>query len=314
MAVYTHITSAQLTEFLAPYRLGALESFTGIAEGVSNSNFLLNLTTGKYILTLFEERTNAVELPYFLALTEHLDERGIPCPKPIRLANGEALGMLAGRPAVIVSFLPGKSVTQPDEKYCAAAGRTLAEMQLAGLNFPLHRTNGLGADAWMKLLTSGDDGGETVRRARVACGAALEQWPKHLPTGAIHADFFPDNVFFEHGTLCGVIDFYFACNDLLAYDLAIAINAWCVDTSGRIDDRRARALVRAYHAHRTLTPEEIAAMPILLAAAALRFLATRQHDWINRQPGALVTPKDPAEYGRILAYHTAHPTAFKEWL
>ncbi len=314
MAVYTHITSEQLVAFLAPYCLGTLESFTGIAEGVSNSNYLLNLSTGKYILTLFEQRTNVEELPYFLALTAHFDARGIPCPSPVRLPDGTALGTLAGRPAVIVTFLPGKSVQHPDARLCGAAGRILADMHRWGLDFPLQRANRLGPDSWMQFLTTGDDGGDMVRRARVACSAVLAHWPKKLPQGAIHADFFPENVFFDDGKLCGVIDFYFACNDLLAYDLAIALNAWCADATGRIDPDRAGSMVRAYQAHRALTSDEIAAMPTLLAASALRFLATRQHDWTHRHPGALVTPKDPAEYSRILAFHTAHPEAFKEWL
>ncbi len=314
MAVYTNITSEQLLTFLAPYRLGALKKFTGIAEGVSNSNYLLDAASGRYILTLFEQRTNAEDLPYFLTLTEFFDFRGIPCPKPIKREDGAVLGEIAGRPAVIVSFLPGASVLQPDAELCAAAGKILATMHQAGIEFPLRRANGLGANSWEKLLTEGADGSAALRQAIATCAGVQELWPAHLPRGAVHADFFPENVFFDNRKLSGVIDFYFSCNELLAYDLAIAINAWCVAPSGDIDSTRAGALVRAYHATRRLHADEIAAMPLLLKAAALRFLATRQYDWTHRCPGALVTPKDPAEYLRILAYHTTHPDAFKAWL
>lgn len=314
MAVYTHVTATMLQEFLIPYRIGELQSFSGIAEGVENSNYLLTLTTGAYILTLFEKRVREEDVPFFLALTEHLAGRGVPCPKPVRRPDGNALGTLAERPAAIVGFLPGRSVLQPAAPDCTALGALLADLHRAGADFPLRRANTVNAASWMKLLTAGSDGGDLARRARVQCGAALAAWPTDLPAGIIHADLFPNNVLFDGGKLCGVIDFYFACHDFLAYDLAICINAWCADQAGCIDDARARALLRAYHARRALTAAEIDAMSVLLQGAALRFLATRQYDWVHWQEGALVTPHDPAEYARILDFHIAHPAAVRKWL
>lgn len=315
MAVYTHITAAQLRDYLSAFPLPPLQDFAGIAAGVSNTNYLLRFTDGmNLILTIFEERTPTADLPYYMALMEHLAALSIPCPRPVRTRAGEALHDIAGRVAAMVSFLPGQSVLQPDAAHCAAMGTMLALMHRAVMDFPLKRANSMDSAVWLDLLTRSDDGSAAQRDILHQTRQIAAQWPRHLPAGAIHADLFPDNVFFAGQRLCGVIDFYFACQDLLAYDLAIALNAWCVLPDGQLCPSRARSLLHAYHADRPLQTDEIAAMPLLLQGAALRFYASRRYDLMHCPPGAVVTPKDPAEFERIMAAHRDNPLAFQAWL
>jgi homoserine kinase type II len=308
MAVYTDVGDADLEEFLKAYDLGALRSFKGIAEGVENSNFLLGTDAGSFILTLYEKRVAAADLPFFLGLMEHLAERGISCPLPVRARDGEALRRIAGRSAVIVSFLDGVSVRRPQTWHCAALGRVLAEMHEAGRDFPLTRPNALSVEGWGGLAEMSRPRADTVEPGLANIIAAelsllQSEWPGDLPTGVIHADLFPDNVFFLKDRLSGLIDFYFACNDLLAYDLAVCLNAWCFEADKTFNITKGRALIQAYQSVRPLEPAEHQALPILARGAALRFLLTRLYDWLTVPPGALVTPKDPLEYARKLRFH-----------
>ena len=308
MAVYTDVGDADLDAFLSAYELGTLLSFKGIAEGVENSNFLLRAEAGSYILTLYEKRVAEADLPYFLGLMEHLSSRDIRCPLPVRGKDGETLRKVAGRPAALVTFLDGMWVRRPQTHHCAALGQALAEMHLAGRGFAMHRPNALSLAGWRPLFEMSSQRADSVEPALAGFIAAelefLESaWPTGLPEGVIHADLFTDNVFFLKGKLSGLIDFYFACNDLLAYDLAICLNAWCFEPDNAMNVTKGRAMIEAYERVRPLAGEERDKLPVLARGAALRFLLTRLYDWLTVPAGALVTPKDPREYLRKLRFH-----------
>lgn len=308
MAVYTEVGDAELEEFLKGYELGTLLSFKGIAEGVENSNFLLRTEAGNFILTLYEKRVSQADLPFFLGLMQHLAARGINCPQPVRARNGSALCTLAGRPAVIVSFLEGLWVRRPQVSHCAAVGGALAAMHEAGRDFSMRRANALSVAGWRALVESTESRADSVEpglAGLIAAEFAFLQscWPTDLADGIIHADLFADNVFFLRGRLSGLIDFYFACNDILAYDLAICLNAWCFEGDRTFNVTKGSALIQAYQQVRPLSAAERQALPVLARGAALRFLLTRLHDWLSVPPGAMVTPKDPLEYLRKLRFH-----------
>ncbi|MEZ5849705.1 MAG: homoserine kinase [Hyphomicrobiaceae bacterium] len=310
MAVYTEVTEAELGALVASYELGTLVSYKGIAEGVENTNYLVVTSTGRYILTLYEKRVDPAELPFFLELMEHLAARGLTCPVPLRDRAGRNLGEIAGRPAAFVTFIDGGWMRKPTASHCAAVGEALARLHLAGSDFAMRRVNGLGQQAWRPLFEKFESRTEEIApglgdtiRAELAHHDA--HWPRGLPQGVIHADLFPDNVFFLDGRLSGLIDFYFACTDALAYDVAVCLNAWCFEPDGSFDLEKGRALFAGYQHVRPLSPEEVAAMPILARGAALRFLLTRAYDWINTPPDALVQRKDPGEYLSRLLFHAS---------
>lgn len=308
MAVYTEVTDEALIAYLAGYGLGGLHSFKGIAEGVENSNYFLATDTGNYILTLYEKRVKEEDLPFFLGLMEHLAAKGIDCPQPVRMLNGEALGRLAGRPSAIITFLEGYSVRRPHPGHCREVGRALAGLHLAGRDFAIHRENALTLKDWRPLYhRSGSDSEKVAPGLSAFIEAELDHlegnWPHDLPAGVIHADLFTDNVFFLNDRLSGIIDFYFACNDLLAYDLAVCLNAWCFESNWMFNTTKARAMVEAYQSVRPLSAREFEMLPVLCRGSALRFLLTRLYDWLNVPPGALVTPKDPNEYIAKLKFH-----------
>ncbi len=308
MAVYTDIAETELAAFLQGYALGDLLSYKGIAEGVENSNYLLSTTSGSYILTLYEKRVRRDDLPFFLGLMQHLAGKGISCPLPVRRGDGSLTAELAGRPAAIVTFLDGMWMRRPTADHCRQVGEALAAMHLAGADFALIRRNGLTLADWRPLWEQ-----SRVRADEVEPGlageveadlAALEAgWPRDLPTGVIHADLFPDNVFFLGGRLSGLIDFYFACTDFLAYDLAVCLNAWCFEKDHAFNITKGMALMRGYNSVRRLTADEIEALPLLARGAALRFMLTRLHDWLTVPDGTFVVKKDPLEYLRRMRFH-----------
>jgi homoserine kinase type II len=308
MAVYTDVPTEALATFLAGYDIGELLSYKGIAEGVENSNFLVHTSAGYYILTLYEKRVAVRDVPFFLALMEHLAARGITCPQPVKTRKGETLGTLCGRPAAVVTFLDGMWMRRPDANHCAAVGEALARMHLAGADFSGKRRNALSVDGWRPLFEQAEDRAESVQhglRATIADELAYleKNWPHDLPAGVIHADLFPDNVFFLHDKLSGLIDFYFACTDTLAYDVAICLNAWCFEPDHSYNVTKGQSLLGAYIKHRPLSGAELDALPLLARGAALRFLLTRLVDWLNVPEGALVQPKNPLEYFRKLRFH-----------
>jgi homoserine kinase type II len=309
MAVYTDVTDDELTAFMSAYAVGDVVSLKGIAEGVENSNFLVQAEDGaSYILTLYEKRVNPADLPYFLGLMRHLAARGVTCPQPIETRDGRVLQTLNGRPAALFSFLKGLSPRRIATAHCAGVGAALARLHLAGADYPQVRANALSVGGWRPLFAQSAHRADAVApglAAEIAAELAdLEaSWPTDLPRGVIHADLFPDNVFFRGEEVSGVIDFYFACNDIYAYDLAILINAWCFEPGFDFNVTKARHLLSAYAETRPLSAAEIAALPLLARGAAMRFLLTRLYDWLNTPAGALVRPKDPLEYLRILRFH-----------
>lgn len=308
MAVYTDVSAEELDALLGRYEVGGLVSCKGIAEGVENSNFFLATDRAQFILTLYEKRVSPGDLPYFLGLMEHLAESGVSCPTPVHDREGRVLQTVAGRPAAIVTFLPGYSLRKPLPAHCRALGSALAKLHESGLTFPLKRENALSLSGWETLFHEMDGAAEKFLPGMTASiGHELEalryEWPRNLAEGVIHADLFPDNVFFLNDRVSGVIDFYFACNDLLAYDLAICLNAWCFEPDHAFNVTKARALLNGYNSVRRLEPEEIAALPLLARGSALRFLLTRLYDWFNTADLALVKRKDPMEYWRKLKFH-----------
>jgi homoserine kinase type II len=314
MAVYTEVDDDSLEAFLAEYDIGEPIACKGIAEGVENSNFLLQTDRGTYILTLYEKRVAKADLPFFLGLMEHLASAGIPCPTPIRGRDGKVIRELMKRPAAIISFLKGMWPRRIHPDHCGPVGEYLARMHLAGASFTMKRANALSLEGWKQLYRSCDGRADTVKKgldddiARELEYAAMH-WPRDLPAGVIHADLFPDNVFFIHDRLSGIIDFYFACNDFFAYDLAICLNAWCFEPDNSLNATKARRLVGGYTKVRKLDPAEIAALPLLARGSALRFLLTRLYDWLNQPKGALVKPKDPIEYWKKLRFHRSVKSA-----
>ena len=314
MAVYTEVADEELDAFIAAYDIGAVRSIKGIAEGVENSNFLLHTDAGHFILTLYEKRVDPADLPFFLGLMEHLSARGITCPTPVKTRKGTALGTLAGRPAAIVTFLEGMSVRRPQPQHCAELGRGLAEMHLAGEGFAITRRNALSVAGWRELFEAAKHRADEVApglAAEIAAELAFLEanWPDDLVSGVIHADLFPDNVFFLDARLSGIIDFYFACNDQIAYDVAICLNAWCFEPDIAFNTTKARAMLAAYKTVRPFSSAEFAALPLLARGAALRFLLTRLTDWLSVPEGALVRPKDPAEYIKKLRFHQSVDSA-----
>ncbi|MDJ0614253.1 MAG: homoserine kinase [Rhizobiaceae bacterium] len=308
MAVYTEIPDNELVEYLKQYDIGELHSLKGIAEGVENSNYLLSTDNGMHILTLYEKRVKKDDLPFFLGLKDHLAENGVICPRPIAMRDGRVLGELAERPSAIISFLDGNSVKRPNPSHCEQVGQALAQMHLAGAGFELTRENALAPKDWEPLFEMSGRQTETVAMGlsamiREELAFLNDNWPADLPSGVIHADLFPDNVFFLKGELSGLIDFYFACNDLLAYDVAICLNAWCFEADNSFNVTKAAKLLRGYNSVRPLSDREADALPVLCRGSALRFLLTRLYDWLNVPVGALVTPKDPSEYIEKLRFH-----------
>ncbi|MBL4801009.1 MAG: homoserine kinase [Emcibacter sp.] len=310
MAVYTHVTAEEITEFLKNYNEGEIISLKGIAEGVENTNYILQTTKASYILTLYEKRVNPDDLPFFLGLMDHLVKKGCNTAAPVRDRDGIILKTLCGRPAALISFLNGLSVNRPMANHCYQLGREMAKMHKAASDFGLSRGNALSVAGWQDLVLQCED-----RADEVAVGLKdllhdemdflKSHWPSDLPTGVIHADLFPDNVFFMGDELSGLIDYYFACNDILAYDVAISMNAWCFEADGAFNITKASRMLRGYVKERPLSDAEMSAMSILCRGASFRFLLSRLYDWLNQVEGALVKVKDPSEYINKLKFHRA---------
>jgi homoserine kinase type II len=308
MAVYTDIDDATLSALLTEYDLGPPLAFKGIAEGVENSNFLLETPKGRYILTVFEKRARREDLPFFMGMMGHLASKGFPAPLPVPAKDGNPLRTVQGKPAVICTFLQGMSPRRPDIDQCRAIGQGLARFHASLADFRLRRPNDLSISAWPTLWA-----GREAEADALSPGLSSQiagdldflkaNWPKHLPGGAIHADMFPDNTFFLDGKLSGVIDFYFACSDFLSYDIAVCLNAWCFERRGEYNLTKGRALLSGYETIRRLEPRERAALPILARGAAMRFFLTRLVDLAATPKDALVKPHNPLDYAERLGFH-----------
>jgi homoserine kinase type II len=317
MAVYTHLAAEELAELIAHYDVGQLVSAKGIAEGVSNSNWLVETTAGRFILTLYERRIETRDLPFFLGLLDHLSAKGSPVPRTIHDRDGQAFRMVGAKAAALIEFLPGVSIERPSAAQARAVGAALAGIHLAASDYRGERTNELSVAAWRDLASDcGDDGLASIDPllpALVVDELRLfaERWPDDLPAGVIHADLFPDNVLMLGSEVCGLIDFYFACDDFFAYDLAVTHAAWCFSGDAFRADVAA-ALMDGYESVRPLSEAERAALPLLARGASMRFLMTRAYDWLNTPTDALVTRKDPMAFAQRLSfYRTAGDNAFK---
>ena len=320
MAVYTTIEDHEIISLLEAYDIGTLLSLAGIAEGVENSNYLLRTDKQNYILTLYEKRTDKADLPFFMNLKAHLSANGMNCPLPIADKSGTILQQIAGRPAAIFSFLDGISYRTPSADHCRSLGAVLAQLHLSTQSFTQTRKNALGPDGWQPLLSSIDHDPADLpaglrNKAQARLEDILKRWPDNLPTGIIHADLFPNNVMFVGNNLTGVIDFYFACHDLLAYDLAICLNSWCFESDGSFNVTKSAALLAGYQSKRQLQQEELAALPVLCEGSAMRFFLTRFYDWINTAQDAFVKPHDPMEYWAKLRFHSKchSPASYGIW-
>ena len=306
MSVFTTVTPDELGAWLQRYSIGALVTFAGIPAGIENTNYFVATTSGRYILTLFEKLAQH-ELPFYLRLMAHLADQGVPCPKPIANLDHELLGTLNGKPAALVSFLTGKDLDKPTAEHCAQVGAMLARLHLAGTSYPLTMENPRGAKWWKAVMPdvlpflSPEDAALLQEEVRFQSLYRLAD----LPHGVIHADLFRDNVLFDGGRLAGVIDFYFACTDVLLYDVAITVNDWCMGEGGRLDAIRTDALLGAYCAIRPFTAIERGAWPVTLRAAALRFWVSRLYDFHLPRPGALTHAKDPGHFRQVLRQHVA---------
>ncbi|MGQ0751262.1 MAG: homoserine kinase [Betaproteobacteria bacterium] len=310
MSVYTTVTAEQLSGWLRHYAIGTLVSLEGIPAGIENTNYFVTTTAGRYILTLFEKLQNH-ELPFYLKLMAHLSDRDVPCPRPVPNRKHELFGALNGKPAALVSFLPGKDLTRPWPGHCAQVGALLADMHLAGKTYRLRMDNPRGPKWWRavmpEILPFLSAGEAAVLREEVRYQSLQRR--SELPRGVVHADLFRDNVLFENDRLAGVIDFYFACTDTLLYDIAVAVNDWCIEPGGRLDRERSAALLGSYHQRRAFTDAERTAWPAMLRAGALRFWVSRLYDFHLPRPGELTHAKDPAHFHRILASHIANESA-----
>lgn len=314
MAVYTHLEMDEIASLLAEYPLEELRFAVGITQGVQNSNYLLEVAQNgvpiKYILTLFEQMVDEKDLPFFMQLKEHLYANNIACPQPIRRKDGDVLTEVKGRKGVIVSFLEGRSRTRITPNMCESLGAAMAKLHIASEDFPMHRDNDLTLDGWSRMIEKEGHQLDTIQEGLFEALQTEQEhlenkWPNDLPAGVIHADLFPDNVFFQGEQVSGIIDFYFACNDLFAYDIAICLNCWCFEHGAEFNITKAKALLRGYQSVRPFTLAEKQSLPLLARGAALRFLLTRAADWLHPAPGANVRPKDPMEYVKKLRFHQA---------
>lgn len=311
MAVYTHVDPDDLAALVARYDIGTVVSCKGIAEGVENSNFLLETTGGRFILTLYEKRVSEGDLPFFVDLLDHLARRGSPVPAMIRDEDGIAIQQISGRAACVIQFLPGISLTHPTPDQCAAAGAALGGMHRAVVDFGGARENSMGHTHWRAVAEGAGDLDLVIPGLQGVVDEELSfldaHWPKSLPAHVVHADLFPDNVLMLGDRVTGLIDFYFAASDFRAYDLAITHASWAFSADGtHCHMARAQALMRGYAGEIALTEAEVDALPLLARGASLRFLLTRAHDWIHTPADALVTRKDPSPFlARLERYRAA---------
>ena len=308
MAVHTPVSKTELDDFIKLYDLGSPTAFEGIKDGIENSNFHVFTTQGRFVLTLFERRTPEQDLPFFMNFMKHLRTQGIPCPMPVNRKDGAVLGRLCNKPAVMLEFMPGQSVKTPEPDHCRAIGALLADMHRAAADFAPTRSNPMNRAVWRKLIGASREKASSLGDVLPVLDREIEFlndcWPQNLPQGAIHADLFPDNVFFNaEGRISGVLDFYFACSDFFIYDLMLTFNAWCFDAAGRLIPDNADSFMRGYESGRTLTEAERKSLPLMGRSAALRIVSTRLYDWFHTAESALVGKKDPLPYMRILEYH-----------
>jgi len=309
MAVYTQVSAEAMSALLDLYDVGTLVSAKGIAEGVENSNYLVDTTESRFILTLYEKRVDSGDLPFFMALLDHLADKGLPVPRAIRDRAGRQIQQVAGRPACLIEFLPGVSASHPTPAQSRAAGAALGQMHAALADFTRERPNALGLAGWHELARRC---GPDLNRISPGLGPRVSEelewldqnWPANLARSVIHADLFPDNVLMRGSTVTGMIDFYFACSDVRAWDVAVTHSAWCFENDGTgFHADRAESLIAGYDETFGLAPQERASFAALARGSCLRFMLTRAWDWLNTPADALVTRKDPLAFLRRLDFY-----------
>ena len=309
LAVYTNITESELEDFLLEYDIGQLKALHKIDKGVENSNYFVDTEQGRFILTIYEKRVDKSDLPFFLDLKQHLVSKDFLCPLPINTKEGHNISSIANKPAAIISFLEGKDISKIKSAHCYELGRRMAEMHCKAQDFSGKRDNNFSLPSWVEMFNNLSCKADRIKpgladKIKYELDYLQENWPTDLPKGIIHADLFPDNVFFLNNNISGIIDFYFACTDFMAYDIAICLNAWCFEKSGEFNITKSQKLIEGYNSVRKLSAKEVDALPILASGAAMRFLLTRLHDWPeDNDSNALVIPKDPLEYMRKLLFH-----------
>jgi len=312
MAVYTHIAAEDMAEYVRAFDAGELRSAKGIAEGVENSNYLVETDKGRFIFTVYEKRVDINDLPFFLGMIDHLVARGCPVPAALKTRDGSGTIIRQGKSMAMMAFMPGLSVSHPTPAQALSTGKVLGQLHQALADFPLDRANTLGPEGWYDLAERCGDDLDKIQpglKARVAAESAFlrANWPKDLARSVIHADLFPDNVLMSGDQVCAVIDFYFACTEIRTWDLAVTHSSWSFDSASNIYvPAIGDALIAGYEASFGLTEAERSAFPILARGACLRFLLTRAWDWLNTPADALVTRKDPLAYLARLE-HYAQP-------
>ena len=308
MAVYTKVDTHEAKSILKNFNLGELKKIQGIKKGIENTNYLLITTTGKFILTLFEKRVKTKELPFFMDLMLSLNDRKILCPKPIKNKNKKTLFQIKNKQAAICSFVYGKEKTNHTLSECQLIGKNIAKLHMVGKKIKLHRVNNLSIGSWITLNQSiKTKANKKIPNIYSFINTLLldlkKKWPSQLPTGIIHGDLFPDNIFFNKTKFSGFIDFYFSCSDFLIYDIAICINAMCFDKKIKFNKLKANALLKGYSSQRKISKKEFTALPQLLLGASIRFFLTRLHDSFNRQKGAIVKVKNPKEFLKRIQFY-----------
>ena len=308
MAVYTYISQEDLDQFLSLYSMEEIISFEGIRSGVSNSNYILFSKKNKYILTIFEEMTNEKDLPYFFQLMNHLNNNKIMCPKVIKDKDNNFSNVLKGKQAAISSFLEGQSVDHIKPFHCAELGMMVAKFHNESSKLEIYRENELGIKRLENLITSVEKIHDQLNRSVIDLihneyDYLIKNISFNIPSGIIHADLFPDNIFFHGNKLSGIIDFYFSCNDFYAYEIATCLNAWCFEQNNEFNISKAKALLSSYNLHKEFSSEELKCLPLLARASALRYLLTRLIDFHTKEDSELVIKKDPNEYLKKLKFH-----------
>ena len=308
MAVYTNVSRNEVEHLLSSYDIGVLSDYSQIEQGVENSNFFLNTESNKYILTIYEKRVQREDIPFYLNFMEHLADHGFPCPLPIKNKLGENLSTIAKKPCAIISFLNGKAKQNIYNCHIEELGQYLANMHIASMNFNMKLENNFSLQSWFELFDKVKSRADEIKPGLSKyidqqLSFLSDNWPDNIPTGIIHGDLFPDNVFYDKDKLVGIIDYYFACNDMLVYDLAICLNAWCFEAHNEFNVTKAKRLLRSYNKVREISEDELKALPVLASGAALRFLLTRLYDWFNHDDNAIVQPKKPLEYLEKLRFH-----------
>lgn len=317
MAVYTHLTKENINLLLEEYSIGKLISFRPITAGVENTNYFIDTDQDTFVLTIYEKRVEQQALPFYLGLMKHLHDKGAPVPNPLTNKSEKLYSTILGKSCAIISFLEGKSAHQIQNDHLAELGQHMAKLHLLSSDFSHSMTNRFSLPSWEGLFLQTKDKADQLKKG---LSNEIEEhlqflkthWPQNLPTGIIHGDLFPDNVFFKNNHLSGMIDFYFACTDFWMYDIAICLNAWCFEVGGDFNVTKARLLLTNYHKVRPISEEELNALPILASGAAMRFLLTRLYDWLYPATGAVVTPKNPLEYLQRLRFHQ-HITSHSEY-